>query len=100
MQTVPQQGLHGIKGWSQAFRLLILLGSPELNCRAPPHPTPGFSASLRQRPLNAVPQVAVSPNHKLFSWLLHSCKFTTVMNQNANLCVFLWVMAAELREGS
>ena len=86
MQTVPQQGLHGIKGWSQAFRLLILLGSPELNCRAPPHPTPGFSASLRQRPLNAVPQVAVTPpQHKIISLLLQTCNFAAIMNNNVNI---------------
>jgi hypothetical protein len=38
--------------------------------------------------LNTVPHVVVTPSHKFISFLLHNYNFVTVMNHNANICVF------------
>jgi hypothetical protein len=46
---------------------------------------PCFSTFLMLHPFNAVPQVVVTPNHKVIQLLLHSCNFTNVMNCNVNI---------------
>lgn len=37
---------------------------------------------------NTVPHVMVIPNYKIFSLVLHNCKFATVRNSDVNFCVF------------
>lgn len=43
-----------------------------------------FSAFLMLWPFNTVPQVVLTPNHKVISLLLHNCNFATVVNRNVN----------------
>lgn len=44
-----------------------------------------FSILLMLWAFNMVPCVVVTPNHKIMSLLLHTCKFATVINHNVNI---------------
>ena len=56
-----------------------------------------LSSFLVLWPFNTVPHVVVTPTIKLFSLLLHNCNFATVMNNNANICVFWWSQVTPVR---
>ena len=43
-----------------------------------------FSTFLMLPPLNTVPHVVVTPNHKIISLLLRDYNFANVMNHNVN----------------
>lgn len=47
---------------------------------------PWPSAFLRLQPFNTVPNVVLTPNHKMFSLPLHNCNSATAMNYNVNIC--------------
>jgi hypothetical protein len=44
-----------------------------------------LSNLLVLRPFNTAPHVAVIPNHKIISLLLHNCIFATVKNNNIGI---------------
>lgn len=50
-----------------------------------------FSAFLKLQPLNTVPHVVVTLNHKIISLPLLNCNSAIVMNCNVNIC-FLMVL--------
>ena len=45
---------------------------------------------------NPVPRVVVTPNHKI-TFVATSYHFATVMNHNANICVFQWFWSTPIK---
>jgi hypothetical protein len=48
-------------------------------------PEQWFLAFPMLRLFNTVPQVVVTPNHKIISLLPHNCNFAAVVNRNVNI---------------
>jgi hypothetical protein len=49
-----------------------------------------FSSFLTLQPFSTVSRIVVTLTIKLFLLLLHNYDFSTFMNCNAKMCIFLW----------